>query len=83
MDRDSSAEAGAIVRAIAGLGTSLGIATTAEGVETLPLALQDLLEKSDNLYRRIARLDDVLFGQGVPSQGARGQQDALAQAFGD
>ena len=30
----SSAEAGAIVRAIAGLGTSLGIATTAEGVET-------------------------------------------------
>ena len=30
----SSVEAGAIVRAIAGLGASLGIATTAEGVET-------------------------------------------------
>jgi regulator of CtrA degradation len=56
---------------------------SAEGVETLPPTLQDLLEKSDNLYRRIARLDDVLFGKGVPSQGARGQQDALAQAFGE
>jgi regulator of CtrA degradation len=56
---------------------------SAEGVETLPPTLQDLLEKSDNLYRRIARLDDVLFGQGVPSSGARGQQDALAQAFGE
>ena len=55
---------------------------SAEGVETLPPTLQDLLEKSDNLYRRIARLDDVLFGQGVPSPGARGQQDVLAQAFG-
>ena len=56
---------------------------SAEGVETLPPTLQDLLEKSDNLYRRIARLDDVLFGQGVPYSGARGQQDALAQAFGE
>jgi regulator of CtrA degradation len=55
---------------------------SAEGVESLPSVLQDLLEKSDNLYRRIARLDDVLFGQGAPSPGARGQQDALAQAFG-
>ena len=55
---------------------------SAEGVEALPPTLQDLLEKSDNLYRRIARLDDVLFGQGVPATGARGQQDALAQAFG-
>jgi regulator of CtrA degradation len=56
---------------------------SAEGIETLPPTLQDLLEKSDNLYRRIARLDDVLFGQGTPSAGARGQQDALAQAFGE
>jgi len=55
---------------------------SAEGVESLPSVLQDLLEKSDNLYRRIARLDDVLFGKAAPSAGARGQQDALAQAFG-
>jgi regulator of CtrA degradation len=55
---------------------------SADSVESLPLALRDLLERSDNLYRRIARLDDVLFGQGVPTTGARGQQDALAQAFG-
>jgi len=56
---------------------------SAEGVESLPSVLQDLLEKSDNLYRRIARLDDVLFGKGAPSAGARGQQDALAQAFSE
>ena len=55
---------------------------SADGVESLPLPLQDLLEKSDNLYRRIARLDEVLFGEGAPAPGARGQQDALAQAFG-
>jgi regulator of CtrA degradation len=55
---------------------------SADGVESLPAALRDLLDRSDNLYRRIARLDDVLFGQGAPVAGARGQQDALAQAFG-
>jgi regulator of CtrA degradation len=55
---------------------------SADSVESLPLALRDLLERSDNLYRRIARLDDVLFGKGAPTSGARGQQDALAQAFG-
>ena len=55
---------------------------SAEGVESLPPALQDLLERSDNLYRRIARLDDVLFGDCEPAPGARGQQDTLAQAFG-
>src|SRR5271155_733294 len=34
----------------------------AEAVEILPATLRDLLVRSDNLYRRIARLDDVLFG---------------------
>ena len=34
----------------------------ADGIELLPRMLRDLLERSDNLYRRIARLDDVLFG---------------------
>src|SRR5580698_8196313 len=54
---------------------------SAEGSESLPGTLQDLLDRSDNLYRRIARLDDVLFGAGSPVSGARGQLDALAQAF--
>jgi regulator of CtrA degradation len=44
--------------------------------------LKDLLERSDSLYRRIARLDDILFGEGEPlAAGARGQMDTLAQAF--
>src|SRR4051812_30775337 len=54
---------------------------SAEAVESLPIALQDLLARSDNLYRRIARLDDVLFGGTGPVLGARGQLDTLAQAF--
>src|SRR5215469_11911742 len=35
-----------------------------EAVDLLPATLRDLLVRSDNLYRRIARLDDVLFGTG-------------------
>ena len=53
----------------------------AEQTDELPVQLQDLLGRSDNLYRRIARLDDVLFGEGAAPAGARGQMDALAQAF--
>jgi regulator of CtrA degradation len=53
-----------------------------EGVELLPRILQDLLQRSDNLYRRIARLDDVLFGNVAISPGARGQMAMLEQAFG-
>ena len=53
----------------------------AEETDELPLQLQDLLGRSDNLYRRIARLDDVLFGEGEAPAGARGQINALAQAF--
>jgi regulator of CtrA degradation len=54
----------------------------AEETDELPVQLQDLLGRSDNLYRRIARLDDILFGeQPVAPAGARGQMDALAQAF--
>jgi regulator of CtrA degradation len=52
-----------------------------ETLESLPLILQDLLERSENLYRRIARLDDVLFGGNMPAAGARGQLETLAQAF--
>ena len=53
-----------------------------EGVDTLPQTLQTLLSRSDNLYRRIARLDDVLFGQGAMPAGARGNLAMLEQAFG-
>jgi regulator of CtrA degradation len=54
----------------------------AEDVAPLPEELKDLLERSDSLYRRIARLDDILFGEGEPlAAGARGQMDVLAQAF--
>src|SRR5580693_180612 len=38
------------------------LGASAEGTETLPDTLQVLLAQSDTLYRRIARLDDVLFG---------------------
>jgi regulator of CtrA degradation len=55
----------------------------AEDVAPLPEELKTLLERSDSLYRRIARLDDILFGDGpARPAGARGQIDALAQAFG-
>ena len=54
----------------------------AEETDELPVQLQDLLGRSDNLYRRIARLDDVLFGAAEVPPGARGQMDDLAQAFG-
>jgi regulator of CtrA degradation len=54
----------------------------AESTEMLPVALRDLLSRSDNLYRRIARLDDVLFGVGEAPSGARDQLHRLARAFG-
>ena len=54
-----------------------------EGVELLPATLQDLLGRSDNLYRRIARLDDVLFrGGGDGSAGVQAQFEKLERAFG-
>ena len=59
----------------------LGVA--AEDTDVLPVELNDLLVRSDSLYRRIARLDDILFGDREPApSGARGQLDALQQAFG-
>src|SRR6202042_432034 len=38
---------------------------SAENIESLPAVLRDLLRRSDSLYRRIARLDDVLFDKGA------------------
>jgi regulator of CtrA degradation len=51
--------------------------------ELLPGALNDLLTRSENLYRRIGRLDEILFSAGVkPVSGARAQFDRLEEAFG-
>lgn len=53
-----------------------------EGIELLPATLQDLLGRSDNLYRRIARLDDVLFRGGEAAPGVQAHFDKLERAFG-
>src|ERR1700761_1588299 len=53
-----------------------------EDVGMLPKTLQDLLTRSDNLYRRIARLDEVLFGGTAPQQGVQHHMNRLEQAFG-
>src|SRR5450432_4843704 len=39
------------------------LGTSAEDTAQLPVQLNDLLGRSDSLYRRIARLDDILFGE--------------------
>jgi regulator of CtrA degradation len=55
----------------------------ADGADLLPATLRDLLTRSDNLYRRIARLDDVLFEGGLKaSSGVQAQMSRLEQAFG-
>jgi regulator of CtrA degradation len=53
-----------------------------DGTDQLPAKLQDLLGRSDNLYRRIARLDDVLFRGGAQAAGVQAHFDKLEQAFG-
>ena len=55
-----------------------------DGVDTLPQTLQDLLQRSDNLYRRIARLDDLLFGSSTaePASPVQQQLSMLQQSFG-
>ncbi len=54
-----------------------------EGIDLLPAKLQDLLGRSDNLYRRIARLDDVLFRGGESPPGVQAQFEKLERAFGN
>jgi regulator of CtrA degradation len=56
-----------------------------DGIDQLPAKLKDLLGRSDNLYRRIARLDDVLFrgGPGANTPGVQAQHDMIRQAFGN
>ena len=54
-----------------------------DGVELLPRKLRDLLHRSDNLYRRIQRLDDVLFAAARKSSaGVKDHINRLEQAFG-
>jgi regulator of CtrA degradation len=53
-----------------------------EATDMLPETLRDLLVRSDNLYRRIARLDDVLFGTPNGQPGVQAHFDRLNQAFG-
>jgi regulator of CtrA degradation len=80
---DGDMEAGAASQDRYRLGSKeICLGKCIDTVESLPVALQNLLERSDNLYRRIARLDDVLFVNRAPVPGARAQLDALAQAFG-
>ena len=54
----------------------------ADGTDQLPSKLQDLLQRSDSIYRRIARLDDVLFRGGTQPAGVQAHFDKLEQAFG-
>jgi regulator of CtrA degradation len=53
----------------------------ADEAESLPKPLQDLLARSESLYRRIARLEEVLL-QAAPQTGGRTQFERLEQAFG-
>jgi regulator of CtrA degradation len=59
------------------------LGAAADGVESLPASLRDLLARSDNLYRRIARLDNILFGGALRSaSGVHAHINRLEQAFG-
>mgnify|MGYP003332395743 FL=1 len=53
-----------------------------EGVDALPSKLVDLLNRSESLYRRIARLDDILFRQADTTEGVKGHFAILEAAFG-
>jgi regulator of CtrA degradation len=53
-----------------------------DGLETLPPKFQDLLERSETLYCRIARLEGILLNASAGT-GARAHIDRLEQAFGE
>ncbi|HEY5347716.1 MAG TPA: DUF1465 family protein [Rhizomicrobium sp.] len=59
------------------------LGSCADSTEMLPVSLRELLERSDNLYRRIARLDDILFGDGLKAPGVQAHFSRLEQAFGN
>jgi regulator of CtrA degradation len=54
-----------------------------EGGDLLPKKLLELLERSASLYRRVSRLDDVLFRQSEPQDGVQSQFAMLTAAFGE
>lgn len=54
-----------------------------EGVEDLPEKLRTLLDRSEALYCRIARLDEALFGRPGAVRGARARMAMLERAFSD
>jgi regulator of CtrA degradation len=60
-------------------------APSEHGEELLPEALRDLLARSENLYRRILRLDEILFADGAEplprTSGVHAHLDRLEQAF--
>jgi regulator of CtrA degradation len=81
--RDGEMEADAASSERYRLGSrEICLAESAEGIEILPLVLRDLLKRSESLYRRIARLDEVLFNAGEAESGARVHISRLEQAFG-
>lgn len=53
-----------------------------DGIDTLPKKLLELLERSESLYRRISRLDEVLFRQEIAPAGAQAHFATLQAAFG-
>ena len=53
-----------------------------DGVSELPRKLCDLLDRSESLYKRIARLDDVLFRSPVVQAGLHTHFARLEKAFG-
>ncbi len=61
------------------------LGSASENIEDiLPASLCDLLIRSESLYRRIARLDEILFGQvQAAAPGARAHLTRLEQAFSE
>jgi regulator of CtrA degradation len=54
-----------------------------EGMDGIPSKLLELLDRSESLYKRIARLDDILFRQTEPPvDGLKNQFAKLQAAFG-
>jgi|SRR5579871_5164793 len=58
------------------------LSEAAEGADSLPEMLKGLLARSDALYRRIARFDEVLFAKTAERDGIQAQFRKLEQAFG-
>jgi regulator of CtrA degradation len=55
-----------------------------ESVELLPDTLRDLLDRSEQLYRRIARIEEALVGAGAPAKPVvQAHIERLQQSFGE